>query len=100
MSPSKYRSTNLIIQTILEGIIRADKNHTLIKEGIVKSHLIQYCGLKSVTAEKYFNKMIKAEYIEMIKEPWGDREVTKVFITPKGEQRYKWFVQINAELEN
>lgn len=100
MAPSKYRSTNMIIQQILEGIIRADLNHTLVKTGIIKSHLLKYCALKASTAEKYFEKMEKAGYITFHEEPWGDRKITVIKITEKGKERYKWFVMLNTELED
>ncbi|QEE17953.1 hypothetical protein DSAG12_03791 [Promethearchaeum syntrophicum] len=99
MAPSKYRSTNMIIQKILEGILRADINHTLIKKGIIKSHLIKYCALKASTAEKYLLKMINAGYIISHDESWGERKISIVEITNKGKERYKWFVMLNLELE-
>jgi predicted transcriptional regulator len=97
LARTKYRSTNLIIQTILEGIIRAKSSRD--ETGIIKSHLIKYCGLKSTTAEKYLQKMEKAGYIRARNEYWGEREITIYEITPKGKDRYNWFVMINAEIE-
>ena len=99
MPGSKYRSANMIIQKILEGILRADINHVLIKTGIIKSHLIKYCALKASTAEKYFTKMENAGYILTHEEPWGERKITIMEITEKGKERYKWFVMLNMELE-
>lgn len=99
MVPSThYRSTNIIIQTILEGILRAFKDRHNPRNGIIKSHLIEYCALKTSTAEKYFNRMELAGYISSHEEPWGKR-VRKIYeITPKGRERYEWFVKINTEL--
>ncbi|MHA1585438.1 MAG: hypothetical protein ACTSVU_06700 [Promethearchaeota archaeon] len=99
MSPN-YRTSNKIIQTILEGILRADQNHLLIKEGIVKSHLIKYCGLKPAIAEKYLTKMENADYIKSRNATWGARNITIYDITALGRERYEWFLKINAELGN
>ena len=99
MAKTKYRSNNIIIQTILEGILRAEKKSPFERKGIVKSHLIKYCSLKSSTAEKYLTKMENAGYIESHEEPWGERTITIFEITDKGRERYVWFVKINTELD-
>lgn len=99
MKSSQYRSANLIIQTILEGILRAERENSVIKQGIVKSHLINYCGLKSTTAEKYLTKLEEAGYIESHEESWGDRSIIIYTITPLGKERYEWFVKINSEIK-
>ncbi len=99
MVTTKYRTTNMIIQTILEGILRAHKIHPNQREGIVKSQLIKYCNLKTSIAEKYLMKMEQAGYITAHEEFWGERKITIYQITPKGHERYQWFVKINAELE-
>jgi len=99
LSETKYRSNNVIIQTILECILRVEKHSASLRKGIVKSHLIKYCALKAATAEKYLKKMESAGYIISHVEPWGEREVIIYDITPKGMERYEWFVKINAELE-
>ncbi|MFW9997464.1 MAG: transcriptional regulator [Candidatus Odinarchaeota archaeon] len=97
---TKYRSANIIIQTILEGILRVSYKKDYFHQGIVKSHLVQYCGLKTETAEKYLSKMEKAGYIESQIDHWGEKEIIIYNITSKGKERYEWFVKINAELEN
>lgn len=99
MGTTKYRTANMIILNILEEILRADINQMLVKNGIVKSQLIKNCGLKPSTGEKYLKKMEKAEYISLNKEVWGEREINVYKITPKGKERYEWFLKINAELE-
>ena len=99
MSPSKYRSANLIIQTILEGILRADLSRNLVREGIVKSHLIKYSGLKTPVAEKYLTQMEKAGYIQSHEEPWGERTIIIYTITSLGKERLEWFTKICSELE-
>lgn len=99
MPKTRYRTTNIIIQTILEGILRAFKDKRNPRKGIIKSHLIEYCSLKTSTAEKYFAKMERADYIKTIEESWGERTRIIYEITPKGRERYEWFVKINAELE-
>ncbi len=96
---SSYRSTNIIIQTILECILRAERNRSNPREGIIKSHLINYCSLKSTTADKYFLKLEKAGYISSYQEPWGQRTRIIYKTTEKGRERYQWFVQINIEIE-
>ncbi|MHA1186577.1 MAG: hypothetical protein ACTSSK_06815 [Candidatus Heimdallarchaeota archaeon] len=99
MKPSEYRTANLIIQTILEGIIRSERDDSLLKQGIVKSHLIRYCGLKSTTAEKYLLKLEKADYIKKREEMWGERIIIIYTVTPLGKERHEWFVKINSEME-
>ena len=96
---TQYRSTNIIIQTILEGILRTDRNKPNQRKGIIKSHLIKYCALKTSTAEKYLSKMEKADYIISHEEPWGERIIIVFEITEKGRERYDWFVKINTELK-
>jgi len=96
---SKYRTTNIIIQTILEGILRTDRNKPNQRKGIIKSHLIKYSSLKTATAEKYLAKMEKAGYITSHEESWGERKINIYKITPIGRERYEWFVKINMELE-
>lgn len=78
--------------TMLEMILREE-------DGILKSHLIKKCGLKSKTADKYLDKMLHAEYIIYKLREWGDRQTIWYLITNKGFERYEWFVKINAELE-
>ena len=99
MKSSEYRSANIIIQTILEGIIRAEREESLLKKGIVKYHLVRYCGLKTTTAEKYCQKLENAGYIESREEPWGERVIIVYTITPLGRERHKWFVRINSEIK-
>jgi predicted transcriptional regulator len=99
MAKKKYRTANIIIQTILEGIIRAERDRSNEKDGIVKSHLIDYCNLKTSTAEKYLSKLINAEYIKSYEEPWGERTINIYKTTKRGRQRYEWFVKINTEME-
>ncbi|MHA1670270.1 MAG: hypothetical protein ACTSV5_06780 [Promethearchaeota archaeon] len=98
MPSTKYRSTNIIIQVILEGILRAFKDKRNPRNGIIKSHLIKYSALKTSIAEKYFARMEKAGYISSYQEPWGERVRIIYKITPKGRERYDWFVKINTEL--
>ncbi|MHA2292405.1 MAG: transcriptional regulator [Candidatus Hodarchaeales archaeon] len=100
MVKTKYRSTTLIVQTILEGILRTHtKDVSFQRKGIVKSQLIKYSNLKTSIAEKYLLKMESAGYISSHEDYWGERKITIYQITPKGKERYHWFVKINTELE-
>jgi predicted transcriptional regulator len=99
MGTTKYRTSNLIIQDILESILRVERENLHIKKGIIKSHLIKYTALKTATAEKYLQKMEKAGYIISQAESWGERKITVYHTTPIGRERYQWFVKINAEIE-
>jgi predicted transcriptional regulator len=65
----------------------------------VKTHLIQECGLKAATAEKYLSKLVEAKYIESYEEDWGERSRTRYRVLPLGVERYSWFLRINAELD-
>lgn len=99
MEKKSYRTSNMIIQNILEGILRKRYANPYEKNDIKKSELIDYCNLKTSTAEKYLTKMENAKYIESYKEPWGKRTIIKYNITDLGIERYEWFVKINVELE-
>ena len=99
MGKKKYRTANIIIQTILEGIIQAEKNKENEKKGIVKSHHISWSNLKTSTAEKYLSKLENAGYIDSYEEPWGERTINIYKTTQKGRERYEWFVKINIEME-
>jgi predicted transcriptional regulator len=92
---TEYRSSNVIIQNILERVIREPPGNG----GVVKSHLVRDCGLKPTTADKYLVKMIEAGYIAEAEESWGERTLTRYRILPLGAERYGWFVRINSELE-
>ncbi len=99
MATTEYRSTNIIIQSILETLLKADQENSYVKRGVLKTHLVKICRLKQVTAEKYLDKIEKAGYITSHQESWGARTIIIYAITPKGKERYEWFVKINAELE-
>ena len=84
----------MIIQNLLEILID-DRS----KEGIVKSHLVEICGLKTSTGEKYLSKMESAGYIQLFEEKWGKERIRiRYTITDLGKTRYQWFVKINNEL--
>ena len=99
LSKTRYRTANMIIQTILEGILRAERDKFNERNGIIKSHLIEYSGLKLATAEKYLLKLEGAGYISSHTESWGERTINVYATTSKGKERYQWFVQINTEME-
>ncbi len=91
---NNYRTSNMIIQNMLEILIK-DRS----EEGIVKSHLIEICGLKTSTGEKYLSKMESAGYIQSYEEKWGKERIRiRYYITEFGKTRYQWFVKINNEL--
>ena len=99
LAKKKYRTTNMIIQSILEGILSVERNKSYQRKGIIKSHLVDYCGLKATSAEKYLLKLENAGYIDSHVEPWGERTIKVYQITSKGRERHKWFVEINTEME-
>jgi len=99
MGDSQYRTSNIIIQDILETIRREERRYLHVKKGIIKSHLIKEVALKTMTAEKYLQKMEKAGYIVAHTEPWGERSIIIYETTPIGRERYEWFVKINAEID-
>ncbi|MBN1215954.1 MAG: hypothetical protein JXA99_11015 [Candidatus Lokiarchaeota archaeon] len=98
MEKKQYRSSNMIIQNILEAILREKKKNPVKNKGIKKSHLISFCNLKTYTAEKYLIKMTNAGYIEHNEESWGERIINIYNITKLGKERYEWFVKINTEI--
>jgi predicted transcriptional regulator len=92
--PASYRSALIIIQSILEQLIRTGS------EGIVKSQIYGNIGLKTTIGEKYLDQMLKAQYITIEEEIWGvERIRQKVHITPLGRQRFEWFIKLNRELK-
>ncbi len=99
MKDQNYRTSNLIIENILEGILREKRKNPYVNKGIKKTHLMKYCKLKASTAEKYFAGLEKAGYIKIYEEMWGERKIFLIDITDLGKMRYEWFVKINVELE-
>lgn len=91
---SNYRSTNRIIQNILECIYKKSKT----RKRVLKTHIIQYANLKTPMAEKYLEMLENAKYIVKREGKWGDRNVIYYELTPLGYERYTWFCRINAEL--
>lgn len=84
----------MIIQNLLE-ILTYDQSG----EGVVKSHLIEVCGLKTSTGEKYLSKMEFAGYLSSFEEKWGKERIRiRYVLTELGKKRYEWFVKINSEL--
>jgi predicted transcriptional regulator len=93
MAPRRYRSALMIIQLILEELIKIEK------EGLVKSQLYKNIGLKTVVGEKYLEQLLGAEYVTVTEELWGkERYIHKVRITHKGIQRFQWFIRLSSEL--
>ena len=90
----EYRSSNRIIQSILECIHEKGMTH----ERVLKTHIIQYANLKTPMAERYLDLLVKAGYIEERSGAWGDRSVTYYGLTDLGRERHIWFTRINAEL--
>ncbi|WP_457558249.1 winged helix-turn-helix domain-containing protein [Candidatus Harpocratesius sp.] len=94
MTTRKYRSAVMLIQSILEELIKAGRG------GMVKTQIYKNVGIKTVIGEKYIEQLVSAGYINVVEEPWGKERVRmKVHITPKGEQRFTWFMQLSNELE-
>ncbi|MGC1123026.1 MAG: winged helix-turn-helix domain-containing protein [Candidatus Methanofastidiosia archaeon] len=91
---SRYRSTNRIIQRILECIFKK----SLSQSQVLKTHIIQYANLKTPMAERYLDMLRKAGYITEHEGMWGDRKVIYYALTDLGRTRYSWFQKINAEL--
>ena len=87
-----YRDAVQIIQSILECVLKARP------ESALKTHILQYANLKSSMAEKYLAKMVDAGYLTATQVNWGDRVVFQYEVTEKGVERYKWFLQINSEM--
>ena len=94
-STKKYRSALIIIQSILEQIIKAGMD-----EGIVKSRIYKSIGLKTIIGEKYLEQLITARYITVNEEIWGKERIRqKVYITKRGLHRFQWFMKLSSELE-
>jgi len=92
-TPRAYRSSLLIIQSILELLIRAGR------EGIVKTQIYADLGLKTAVGEKYIDQVEKAQYITVTEEIWGkERTRQRVLITALGRQRFEWFIKLSKEL--
>jgi predicted transcriptional regulator len=91
---SQYRSTNKIIQKILECITKK----SMSQDRVLKTHIIQYANLKTPMAERYLNMLKQAGYITEEEGEWGERKVIYYELTDLGRKRYSWFQKINAEL--
>ncbi|HMF34173.1 MAG TPA: winged helix-turn-helix domain-containing protein [Candidatus Lokiarchaeia archaeon] len=87
-----HRGTMEIVQSILECVLRARPDPAL------KSHIIQYANLKSSMADKYLTSLEAAGYIIKNEAQWGERTIYQYEITEKGIERYKLFLEINAEI--
>ncbi len=94
-STKKYRSALIIIQSILEQLIKAEN-----EDGIVKSKIYKNLGLKTIIGEKYLEQLISARYITLNEEKWGKERIRqKVYITNRGLRRFQWFMKLSTELE-
>jgi predicted transcriptional regulator len=91
---SQYRSTNRIIQKILECISKK----SVSRSKVLKTHIIQYANLKTPMAEKYLDMLKKAGYIVEREGTWGERKIIYYDLTDLGRKRHTWFEKINAEL--
>jgi predicted transcriptional regulator len=89
----QYRSSLMIIQSILEDLLRAGV------EGVIKTQIYSDLGLKTAVGEKYLDQLVKADYITINEEIWGkERTRQRVNITPLGRQRFEWFIKLSKEL--
>ena len=94
-STKKYRSALIIIQSILEQLIKAGN-----EDGIVKSKIYKNLGLKTIIGEKYLEQLISARYITLNEEKWGkERTRQKIYITNRGLRRFQWFMKLSTELD-
>ena len=94
-SSRRYRSALVIIQSILEELVKRG-----LKEGVVKSHIYKSVGLKTAVGEKYLEELSVAQYLIIKEEPWGEQRVRHmVYLTPRGLQRFEWFLQLSNELD-
>ena len=94
-STKKYRSALIIIQSILEQLIKAG-----IDEGIVKSKIYKSIGLKTIIGDKYLEQLITAGYVSIKEEKWGKERIRqKVCINKRGLHRFQWFMKLSSELD-
>lgn len=94
MASRKYRSALILIQSILEELMKSGQ------EGMVKTQIYKNVGIKTAVGEKYMEQLESAEYLRVDEEQWGkERQRHRVHITPKGKNRFEWFIQLSNELE-
>nr|WP_147664779.1 hypothetical protein [Candidatus Prometheoarchaeum syntrophicum]QEE17900.1 hypothetical protein DSAG12_03738 [Candidatus Prometheoarchaeum syntrophicum] len=94
-STKKYRSALIIIQSILEQLIKAG-----MEEGIVKSTIYKSVGLKTMIGDKYLEQLITAGYVSVKEEKWGkERTRQKICINKRGLHRFQWFMKLSSELD-
>jgi predicted transcriptional regulator len=94
MPPRQYRSALVIIQLILEELMKVGD------EGVVKSQIYANLGLKTAVGEKYLDQLVNAEYLTVNEEQWGKERTRHVVrATMKGIQRFNWFIKLSTELD-
>lgn len=94
-SNRRYRSALVIIQSILEELVKNGR-----REGLVKSNIYKEVGLKTSVGEKYLEELAGAGYLQIHEVPWGEQRVRHIVrITPRGIQRFEWFLQLSEELD-
>ena len=91
-APKSYRSTMMIIHSILEESMRHDQ------EGLIKYKLFKNLSLRTSIGEKYLARLEQAGYLTVEQEYVGKKTRYRIKITPLGIERFEWFIRITTEL--
>ena len=91
-APKSYRSTMMIIHSILEELVKHDQ------EGLIKYKLFKNLSLRTSIGEKYLVRLEQAGYLTIRQEYVGKKTRYRIEITPLGIERFEWFIRITTEL--
>ena len=84
----------MLIQSVLEELLKSEP------DGMVKTQIYKNVRIKTTIGEKYIEQLVSAGYISVKEEKWGKERIRmRIRITPKGKQRFAWFMQLSNELE-
>ena len=92
-TPKSYRSTMMIIHSILEELVKHDQ------EGLIKYKLFKNLSLRTSIGEKYLSRLDQAGYLTINQEYVGKKNRYRIKITPLGIERFEWFIRITTELK-
>ena len=92
-APKSYRSSMMIIQSILEELVKFNQT------GLIKYKIFKNLTLRTSIGEQYLTRLDQAGYLTIQQENVGKRIRYRIKITPLGIERFEWFIRITTELK-